>query len=67
MEHEMDNLSQEHENGANYIWGFLIGLLIGGVVGAGTMLLLAPQSGKKDTRPNPAEKYGTARSDNRGH
>ena len=47
MEHEMDNLSQEHENGANYIWGFLIGLLIGGVVGAGTMLLLAPQSGKK--------------------
>jgi gas vesicle protein len=47
MEHEMDNLSQGYENGPNNIWGVLRGLLIGGLIGAGTMLLLAPQSGKE--------------------
>jgi gas vesicle protein len=46
MEPGIDNLSQEHENGTN-IWGLLGGMLIGGLVGAGTMLLLAPQSGEK--------------------
>jgi gas vesicle protein len=29
------------------IWGFLAGLLVGGLASAGAMLLLAPQSGKK--------------------
>ena len=43
----MDNHSQEHENDANNTWGFLAGLLIGGLAGAVVMLLLAPQSGKK--------------------
>jgi len=43
----MDNHSQEHENDANQLGGFLAGLLIGGLAGAVAMLLLAPQSGKK--------------------
>ena len=43
----MDNHSQEHENDANNTWGFLAGLLIGGLAGAVAMLLLAPQSGKR--------------------
>ena len=30
-----------------YLWGFLAGLLAGGLIGAGAMLLLAPQSGKR--------------------
>ena len=47
MEHGIDNLNPEHKNGANNMLGLLRGLLIGGLVGAGTMLLLAPQSGKK--------------------
>ena len=34
-------------NIGNIVWGFLTGLLVGGLIGAGTMLLLAPQSGKK--------------------
>ena len=55
MEPGIDNLSQGHENGANYIWGFLIGLLIGGLVGAATALLLAPQSGE-ETRTQIREK-----------
>ena len=38
-----------HENGylANNAGGFVTGLLMGGLIGAGSMLLLAPQSGKK--------------------
>jgi gas vesicle protein len=43
----MDNHRQEHKNDANNMWSFLAGLLIGGLAGAGAMLLLAPQSGKK--------------------
>jgi len=43
----MDNHSQEHETGAHNTWNFLAGLLIGSLAGAGTMLLLAPQPGKK--------------------
>jgi len=43
----MDNHSQENWNNAGATWSFLAGLLVGGLVGAGAMLLLAPQSGKK--------------------
>jgi len=43
----MDNPGQEYKNYINIAWGILVGLLIGGLVGAGAMLLLAPQSGKK--------------------
>jgi gas vesicle protein len=43
----MNNNGQEHETGANSMWSFLTGLLMGGLAGAATMLLLAPQSGKK--------------------
>jgi gas vesicle protein len=43
----MDNHNQETGNIAKYGWGFLAGLLVGGFAGAGAMLLLAPQSGKK--------------------
>ena len=32
---------------ANNAGGFVTGLLMGGLIGSGTMLLLAPQSGKK--------------------
>jgi gas vesicle protein len=41
------NNQSEHENHAIHPGGFLAGLLIGSLAGAGTMLLLAPQSGKK--------------------
>ena len=51
----MDNYSQEHEHTANVVWNFLAGLLVGGLVGAVTMLLLAPQSGKR-TRGQIQEK-----------
>jgi len=43
----MDKLGQEHGNGVKNVWGFVVGLLVGGLAGAGAMLLLAPQSGKK--------------------
>jgi len=43
----MDNQNYEHENDANQLGGFAAGLLMGGLAGAGAMLLLAPQSGKK--------------------
>jgi gas vesicle protein len=38
---------QYHENSCSQLGGFLVGLLVGGLAGAGMMLLLAPQSGKK--------------------
>lgn len=43
----LDSHSDEHENGLNQVGGFFAGLLIGGLAGAVTMLLLAPQSGKR--------------------
>ena len=43
----MDNHNDEHRNNVNYLRNLLRALLIGGLAGAGTMLLLAPQSGKK--------------------
>jgi gas vesicle protein len=47
----MNNNSYENEgnNSNGFLAGLMlvIGLLLGGLVGAGTMLLLAPQSGKK--------------------
>jgi len=41
----MDNHNQETGNIAKYVWGFLAGLLVGALAGAGAMLLLSPQSG----------------------
>src|SRR3989304_3474810 len=43
----MDNHSDKHEPDANHPMGFLAGLLLGSLAGAGAMLLLAPQSGKR--------------------
>lgn len=47
--------NQEYEYPTNNILSVLIGMLIGGLAGAVTMLLLAPQSGK-DTRMQIREK-----------
>src|SRR5512134_2501198 len=41
--------NQEYKYRMNNTWSVLVGMLIGGLAGAATMLLLAPQSGK-DTR-----------------
>lgn len=43
----MDYFIEEHSSGITNTKNILIGLLIGGLVGAATMLLFAPQSGKK--------------------
>ena len=43
----MDNQNQGNGNNVRNIGGFLVGLLVGGLTGAGAMLLLAPQSGKE--------------------
>jgi gas vesicle protein len=43
----MDKHNQEHEHTARNLMRVLAGLLIGGLAGAGVMLLLAPQSGKR--------------------
>ena len=43
----MDNHNNGHGYEANHSRGFLAGLLIGSLAGAGAMLMLAPQSGKK--------------------
>ena len=51
----MDNRNQENGISVGNIGGFLVGLLVGGLAGAGAMLLLAPQSGKK-TRTQIQEK-----------
>ena len=45
----MIHANQEYEYPTNNTLGVLVGMLIGGLAGAVTMLLLAPQSGK-DTR-----------------
>jgi gas vesicle protein len=46
---------QEYRYPTNNTFGILVGMLIGGLAGAVTMLLLAPQSGK-DTRKQIREK-----------
>jgi len=43
----MENQSELQTNGTNNVWGFLGGLLVGGLAGAVAMLLVAPQSGKR--------------------
>ena len=47
--------NQEYRYPTNNIVGVLVGMLIGGLAGAVTMLLMAPQSGK-DTRRQIQEK-----------
>jgi gas vesicle protein len=42
----VNNHRQDHGYLVNNAGGFFVGLLIGGLAGAGAMLLLAPQSGK---------------------
>jgi gas vesicle protein len=51
----MDHQSALQTNDTNKVWGFFGGMLVGGLAGAGAMLLLAPQSGKK-TRTQIQEK-----------
>ena len=46
----MDYYDQESGNNGTCVWGFLAGLLVGGLAGAVAMLFLAPQSGKKTRR-----------------
>lgn len=43
----MNDHREEHGNDGNQTGGFIAGLLIGGMAGAGAMLLFAPQSGKR--------------------
>ena len=43
----MGSNGQEYSGLGKRAGGFVAGLLVGGLVGAGSMLLLAPQSGKK--------------------
>ena len=40
-------LENERETSARGPWDFLGGLLVGGLAGAGAMLMLAPQSGRR--------------------
>src|SRR5512142_1419227 len=47
--------NQEYKYPTNNVLGVLVGMLIGALAGAATMLLLAPQSGK-DTRMQIQEK-----------
>lgn len=51
----MMNENQEPKLQSNNIFGVVAGMLIGGLAGALTMLMLAPQSGK-DTRTQLREK-----------
>ena len=51
----MENQYEEHTTNGTDLKRFLSGLLIGGLAGAGAMLLLAPQSGKS-TRTQIQEK-----------
>ncbi len=43
----MNKNKQNTENGESTMGGFLAGVVIGGLTGAGAMLLLAPQSGRR--------------------
>ncbi len=51
----MENQSELQTNDTHNVWGFLGGLLVGGLAGAVTMLLVAPQSGIR-TRAKIQEK-----------
>ena len=51
----MNYENQEYRYPSNNVLGVLAGILVGGLAGAVTMLLLAPQSGK-DTRRQIREK-----------
>ena len=51
----MINENLEYKHPANNVLNVLVGMLVGGLAGAVTMLLLAPQSGK-DTRTLLQEK-----------
>jgi gas vesicle protein len=51
----MNNENQKYRYPANNVLGVLAGILVGGLAGAVTMLLLAPQSGE-DTRRQIREK-----------
>ena len=46
-EDSLDHQAHGHKNTINLLGGFAAGILFGGLAGAGTMLLLAPQSGKR--------------------
>lgn len=46
-EDSLDHQAQERRNIVNQLGGFVAGALFGGLAGAGAMLLLAPQSGKR--------------------
>jgi gas vesicle protein len=46
-EDSLDHQAHGHKNNLNQLGGFAAGILLGGLAGAGTMLLLAPQSGKR--------------------
>lgn len=51
----MMNEIQSNDHRGNNVIGVLVGMLVGGLAGAVTMLLLAPQSGK-DTRKQIQQK-----------
>ncbi|GEM_PF-384910 len=50
-ENQIPQSEFDHESNANNPGGFFAGLLLGGLAGAGAMMLLAPHSGKR-TRAN---------------
>ena len=47
----MINENLEYKHPANSVLNVLVGMLIGGLAGAVTMLLVAPQSGKRKMGP----------------
>ena len=51
----MINENQEYRHTSNNTLNVLVGMLVGGLAGAVTMLLMAPQSGKR-TRAQIQEK-----------
>ena len=57
----MLNENQETQIQTNNIFSVLAGMLIGGLAGAVTMLLLAPRSGK-DTRSKKAKEAANLKS-----
>lgn len=53
-------MTHTQKNTINRMGGFVTGLVVGGLAGAGTMLLLAPQSGEK-TRAQIQQQSGAMR------